>query len=241
MTSVTAGTAYSFRPTVPNAQGATLTWSITNLPPWAAFSTSSGALTGTPNSQQVGTYANITIKVTDGKVNNSTATFAIVVAAGPNKAPTISGTPATGVVAGKAYSFTPSAADADQDSLSFSVTNKPAWATFSIATGQLSGTPTAQQVGTYSGIVIKVSDGKTSTSLPTFAIQVQSATSGTVNRTPTITGSPAKTVTAGSAYSFKPVGADADNDTLTYSISNKPSWATFNSANGTLSRHAFSG
>jgi hypothetical protein len=234
-TSVTAGAAYSFKPSVPNTGGATLQWTITNQPPWASFSTSSGALTGTPTSQQVGTYSNIIITVTDGKVSNSSATFAIVVAAGPNKAPTISGTPATTVQVGKAYSFTPSGADADQDSLSYSISNKPTWATFSIATGQLSGTPTAQQVGTYSGIVIKVSDGKTSTSLRTFSIQVQSATSGTTNRTPTITGSPAKTVSVGSAYSFKPIGADADNDALTYSISNKPSWASFNSSNGTLS------
>jgi hypothetical protein len=220
---------------VTNAGGATLTWSISNKPSWATFSTSTGSLTGTPTSQQVGTYSNIVISVTDGQVTNGTATFAIVVAAGANKAPTISGTPTTSVQAGKAYSFTPSAADGDQDALSYSVSNKPTWATFSIATGQLSGTPTTQQVGTYSGIVIKVSDGKTSTSLPTFSIQVISATSGTTNRAPTITGSAAKTVNVGSAYSFKPTGADADGDALTYSISNKPSWATFNAANGTLS------
>ncbi len=168
-------------------------------------------------------------------MTNNTATFAIVVGAGPNRAPTITGTPTTSVQAGRAYSFTPSGADADQDALSYSITNKPVWATFSIATGQLSGTPTAQQVGTYSGISIKVSDGKTTTSLPTFSIQVSSATSGTVNRAPTITGSPSKSVNVGSAYNFKPTGADADNDSLTYSISNKPSWATFSTSNGTLS------
>jgi len=48
----------------------------------------------------------------------------------------------------------------------------PAWATFSIATGQLSGTPAATDVGTYSGIVISVSDGVSSAALPAFSITV---------------------------------------------------------------------
>src|SRR5580698_9499323 len=43
--------------------------------------------------------------------------------------------------------------------LTFSVQNRPAWASFSAATGTLSGTPTASQTGTSSGIVISVSDG----------------------------------------------------------------------------------
>jgi Fibronectin type III domain len=51
----------------------------------------------------------------------------------------------------------------------------PAWATFSIATGQLSGTPAATDVGTYSGIVISVSDGVSSAALPAFSIAVTAA------------------------------------------------------------------
>jgi hypothetical protein len=67
--------------------------------------------------------------------------------------------------------------------MSFSITNKPAWATFSIATGQLSGTPAATDVGTYSGIVISVSDGFASAALPAFSIRVTPATPppGTAN------------------------------------------------------------
>jgi hypothetical protein len=80
------------------------------------------------------------------------------------------------VTAGNAYSFTPTASGPAGYSLSFSITNKPAWATFSIATGQLSGTPAATDVGTYSGIVISVSDGLASAALPAFSITVAAAT-----------------------------------------------------------------
>ena len=92
-----------------------------------------------------------------------------------NHAPTISGAPAASVISGQAYSFTPAAADADNDSLTFAISSKPAWATFSTATGRLSGTPTSAQTGSYEEIEISVSDGKVVTKLPQFAIVVSPA------------------------------------------------------------------
>jgi hypothetical protein len=96
-------------------------------------------------------------------------------AGGSNSAPVISGSPATAVTAGSAYNFTPSASDADNDSLTFSITNKPSWATFSTQNGNLSGTPTSSNVGTTANVTITVSDGKTSTSMTPFSIAVNSA------------------------------------------------------------------
>ena len=89
-----------------------------------------------------------------------------------NKAPTISGTPVTKILVGSAYAFAPSAADVNGDPLTFSIANKPAWASFSSSSGLLTGTPAATQVGTTTGIVISVSDGRATTQLPAFSIQV---------------------------------------------------------------------
>jgi hypothetical protein len=229
-TAATAGTAYLFKPTATDADNDTLTWSIQNKPSWAAFSTTTGQLSGTPTSANVATFANIRISVSDGKVSTALAAFSIVVSSAPNQAPTISGTPSSSVQAGTAYTFTPTAADADKDPLSFSITNKPSWATFSIANGQLSGTPTAAQVGTYAGVVISVSDGKASAALPAFTLSVTAA----ANKVPTISGSPGTTANVGTAYSFTPTAADGDGDPLTFSIANKPTWATFSTSNGKL-------
>jgi len=89
-----------------------------------------------------------------------------------NNPPTINGEPLTSVTAETAYSFQPQAADADGDPLQFQVTNKPAWAVFDAATGRLSGTPGAADVGTYANVIVSVSDGKAATSLPAFSITV---------------------------------------------------------------------
>lgn len=87
----------------------------------------------------------------------------------PNSAPVIAGTPATVLLAGAAYNFSPSASDADGDNLTFSITGKPAWASFSVATGRLTGTA---QVGNFPDIVISVTDGVATRSLPAFSITV---------------------------------------------------------------------
>ncbi|MDH5426435.1 MAG: putative Ig domain-containing protein, partial [Gammaproteobacteria bacterium] len=47
-TTVEAGSAYSFTPTLNNTTGNTPTFSIVNAPSWATFSTVDGSLTGTP-------------------------------------------------------------------------------------------------------------------------------------------------------------------------------------------------
>jgi hypothetical protein len=95
-----------------------------------------------------------------------------------NHAPTISGNAPSAVYASSAYNFVPSAADADGDTLAFSIDNKPAWATFNTSTGRLSGTPDAADVGTYANISISVSDGHDSTALSPFAIAVNAISNG---------------------------------------------------------------
>jgi len=96
-----------------------------------------------------------------------------------NAAPTIQGQPSGSVQAGQAYTFTPSASDANGDTLTFSVTNKPDWADFNSSTGRLSGTPTAADIATYSNISISVSDGQASAALSAFAISGVDVASGT--------------------------------------------------------------
>lgn len=99
-------------------------------------------------------------------------------------APVITGAPASGASTGTYYSFTPTASDADSSNLTFSIANKPSWATFSTVTGMLSGTPTA---GTYNNIQISVSDGTLTTLLSAFSITVASS-GGTGTSVPVMEG-----------------------------------------------------
>ena len=113
---------------------------------------------------------------------------------GSNRAPTISGSPPTAVVPGTAYTFTPNAADADGDLLTYSVANLPGWATFNATMGRVSGTPSAADVGTYANITVSVSDGSVTTALAAFSIQVV----GTATGSATLTWAPPTQNTDGS-------------------------------------------
>jgi Putative Ig domain len=181
------GSVYSFTPTTTDPSGRTLSFAIIAKPSWATFSSSTGKLTGTPTAGNVGKFGDIEIAVNDGLTSAVLPSFAVTVQKGGGSSPTdtvtISGTPSNTVTEGKTYSFQPTARDSAGKTLSYSVSNKPSWASFSIATGLLSGTPTT--TGTFSNIVVSASDGTASGALPAFSIAVVTPTpvSGTGSAT----------------------------------------------------------
>lgn len=183
-TSVLGWHGYSFTPTAQRPSGATLKFSISGKPSWASFNAATGTLSGTPATANVGSSTTVVISVSDGAASASLAPFTLKVL--PNVAPTISGAPSTTASVGAIYTFTPRASETDGDPLSFSVKNKPDWASFSIATGTLSGTPVASNSGTYSGIVISASTGHGSATLAPFTITVPSS-SGSSSSTGAVT------------------------------------------------------
>jgi hypothetical protein len=226
---IPAGDTYSFRPTASDADGDTLTFAVENPPAWAEFDALTGRLFGTPGTGDVGSYLDIVIVVTDGDLEASMGPFTINVVAG-NLPPSISGSGAATLDIGDPYEFTPTASDPDGDTLAFSIVNQPSWATFDATTGRLSGTPGSGDSGTFGNIVIRVSDGELTTSLPGFTVTVLAA-----NTAPTISGTPDSEVTAGTPYAFTPTANDVNGDTLTFAIENQPSWATFDPVTGRLS------
>ncbi len=197
LNSVAAAATYSFQPTAYDANGDALTFSIANKPVWATFSSSTGLLTGTPSSSQAGTYGSISIKVSDGKWSATLSSFSITVTTPvtTSSPPVITGSPAVSAQAGQPYSFRASATDPDGNPLEFSIQNQPGWATFDTSTGTLYGTPAETDVGNHTSILISVSDGTSTSSLPAFTITVALPVTrtATLNWTPptrNIDGSP---------------------------------------------------
>jgi hypothetical protein len=96
-----------------------------------------------------------------------------------NRAPTLSGAPATQAMQGRQYSFKPAASDADGDALTFTITGTPSWAAFNPSNGELSGTPTPADAGqTFANILVSVSDGTSSADLAAFGITVVATATG---------------------------------------------------------------
>jgi tetrahydromethanopterin S-methyltransferase subunit B len=147
------------------------------MPSWATFSSTTGRLSGTPTIP--GTYSNIVVGVTDGTSRATLAPFNITVSKGSTSgtststALSISGTPPTSATVASAYTFTPVASGPTGQTLRFTILDMPSWGTFNSSTGQLSGTP--KVAGTYSNIVIGVTNGTSRVTLPAFTIAVASS------------------------------------------------------------------
>jgi hypothetical protein len=147
-----------------------------------------------------------------------------------NSAPSIWGDPQSSIVAGGFYLFQPEAADSDGDLLEFIIANKPEWADFDPASGVLQGVPSEDDVGHSTNIVISVTDQASVASLPSD----DPTDEGPTSSPPAISGKPNKSTVVGSLYSFQPEASDSDGDELSFSIVNKPSWASFDTTTGHL-------
>ena len=78
---IAVGFTYWFAPDANDPDRDSLTFSIENLPGWANFNTTTGRLSGTATSGDIGTYDNIVISVSDGNASTSLSRFSINVVA----------------------------------------------------------------------------------------------------------------------------------------------------------------
>jgi hypothetical protein len=242
--SITAGSKYTFTPTV-SGQGANpVRFEIQHLPSWASFNTSTGTLSGTPAAANVGgAYNDILINVYAGSASGGMPAFGVIVKAGTSTSSpaassglTLSGSPAGTVAAGSKYSFTPTVSGQGTNAVRFAIQHLPSWASFNTSTGTLSGTPAAANVGgAYNDILINVYAGSASGGMPAFGIAVTAANGTSGTDKVTISGTPVTSVVAGSAYKFQPSATDSLGRTVSFSVNNKPDWATFSIATGLLS------
>lgn len=130
-----------------------------------------GTVTYTPVSNYVG-FDSFTYSVLDNEgAQSNTASVTITVLA-VNDAPVIESHPVTSATQDEAYSYVVTVKDIDSaDSYKLSALELPSWLDFDPTTGELSGTPSNDDVGTHS-INLVATDAGGLTDTQTFAITV---------------------------------------------------------------------
>jgi len=149
------------------------------------------------------------------------------------------GTPGTTATVGKAYSFQPTVPTQYKSyRITYYASGLPSWLKLTSTTGLLAGTPTSANVGTTSAITIYATNYSQTAYIAPFRITVSGSTtssSGSSTTAPTISGSPATSVTVGNAYNFMPSATVPSGMNKTFAIANKPNWAAFSASTGQLS------
>jgi hypothetical protein len=159
ITKIVINNAYNYTLTASDADGDDLTLAAPILPQWLSFNSTTGILSGTPTTANIGVH-NVSLSVDDG-TEQAIQAFSLMVSLAPNTAPSITSQAKRFVSAGVTYSYRVQVFDAEGDTLTLSLTSAPDWLTLDNASGILSGTPTNANVGGHD-VNVMVRDGSNS-------------------------------------------------------------------------------
>lgn len=163
----------------------------------------------------------VTATATDTGGLSDTDTFIVIIRA-VNDAPKIdSFPPPTAAAVGVQYNYTVKAFDVEGDTLTFSLTTAPNGMGINSATGAITWTPAANQLGN-NAVTVRVSDGQ-STDSQSFTVVV----SGRLNSPPVLNAIGNKRGRENQLLQFTVSASDADKDILTFTATNLPRGATF--------------
>jgi len=204
-----------------------LTYSCNRTDLFTDFNPDTGAGHWITDYNDAGTYY-VDFGVNDGKGGIDNATVKITVH-NNNRPPVLESIGDKTVNESELLEFTINATDPDGDTLTYSASNLPAGATFDTGTRTFSWTPSYEQSGTYPDVHFEVSDGELAD------WENITIAANTTNRPPELEPIGAKTVNESGLLEFSINATDPDGDTLTYSASNLPAEATFDTGTRTFS------
>lgn len=92
---VAPGQQYAFTPNVSDPDGDSLTFYVQNLPAWATLDANTGRIAGTPTAADIGTFYDISIRVSDGRESATLSAYSVTVRAVSLGAATVSWTAPT--------------------------------------------------------------------------------------------------------------------------------------------------
>ena len=230
ITLATVNEAYVYNVDATDPDGDTLTYSLTMSPAGMTINSSTGLINWTPTS--TGDY-DVIVEVSDNgyPVESTNQNFTIHVGqVSTNQAPNITSTPITLATVNQPYAYNVDATDPDGDTLTYSLSTKPAGMTINSSTGLINWTPAS--TGDYN-VIVEVSDNgyPVLSTTQSFTIHVGEAP---INQAPVITSTPITTATVDQTYVYNVNATDPNGDTLTYSLTTKPAGMTIKSWNGLI-------
>jgi len=163
---------YTYQATATDAEGDSLSWSLSNEPAGMTVEAATGLVSWTPDFGVV-TSGTVVLSVADGNGGSDSESFTVTVSV-TNRAPDITSTASDTAEEGVQYSYQAEATDADGDTLTWSLTVSPADMTVDAASGLVTWTPGAGLTSPVD-VTLEVSDGNGGSDSEMFTITVTPA------------------------------------------------------------------
>ncbi len=219
--STNENSALSFSVSASDADSDTITYSASGTAIDAGAALSGQTFSWTPGYDQADSYQ-VTFIASDSQAQDS-ETITITVN-NVNRAPVLESIGSKSIDENNTLSFSVSASDADNDTITYSVESLPSGAAF--VSQSFTWTPGYEQAGTHQ-VTFVASDSQAQDS-ETITVTVNN-----VNRAPILSTIGNQSVYTDDSLTFTVSATDPDGDTITYSVEGSPSGATF--ANQTFS------
>ncbi len=215
---ITEGQTFTYTPTLSPNQNIDLIDLITSVPgssvpptmgPFSTFS-KLPPITWTPTLADTGSYL---IGITVITASSSGRHYFPLRVRALNEIPIVTTSPDTTANEDELYSYSIQTADANSDTLSFTLITGPEGMTVDSATGIVQWTPTQSDVGSTS-ISVRIADGNGGENLHNYTLVVANT-----NDAPSISSTPDTTANEDALFTYAVVATDADPvDTLSYSL-----------------------
>ncbi|QDV25744.1 putative Ig domain-containing protein [Aureliella helgolandensis] len=227
--SVSLGQTFAYDVVVSDADRDIFGFTMLESPVGMSIHPSLGTIRWTPEADQLGEH-DVLIEVSDPSGVTVTQEFTVKVSrfGGP---PRISSVPPTEAGVGSAFLYSMEAMDREGDPLSYTLLTAPSGMSIVETTGELSWTPTADQLG-QQDVVIQVSDGIGGAATQAFVIRVSD---GVPNLPPVITSTSPRFGAVGTPYSYSLAANDPENAAITYTLGRGPAGMSIDAATGLVS------
>ncbi|HEV3341679.1 MAG TPA: putative Ig domain-containing protein, partial [Pirellulales bacterium] len=213
---------YSYTVAVNNPDGIALQFDLPVKPDGMVIDPDTGMISWYPTASEVGAQ-DVIVRLTDARNEVVLQHFQINVSL--EAPPVITSQPPEPAVTGLPYRYQVLAQDAENNPLTYSLTQAPTGMTIDSKSGLISWVGAPIGPGLPSGylVTVQVSDGMGGQDTQTFTLRV---VANTGDQAPVITSTPPPSVGLGHRYLYAVQAADPDGDPLTYVLANGPAGMT---------------
>ena len=218
----TVNATYYYDANATDYENETINWNLTSFPPGMTFNASTGLITWTPSSAQVGLF-NVTVYAIDPN-GSSSQNWTINVSFVPNYPPNVTSAALLNATEDSLYQYNISAFDPENGTLYYWLVSAPSGMAISNSTGQINWTPNNTHVG-FNAVVVNVTDNQSNSAIQNFTINVSNVPAN-------FTATPLTSVVANNWIVYDANSTDDGQGNVTYSLSLSPAGMTVNLTTG---------